>query len=330
LQAAVPVGKPGEFYYINPNLYVWDIVSVQWLNIGMIAGPQGIQGVQGVPGPQGKTGSEGPEGPAGQQGVQGMQGVPGPEGPAGQQGIQGVPGPAGPEGPAGQQGLQGMQGVPGPAGPEGPAGQQGPQGMQGILGPEGPEGPAGQQGTQGIPGPQGSGSATIIPAAANIAITPSTNVSGNLTSTRLLGFGNASSSITVTGGTTFTLNADSCFVVFSMPYDGIIKTVVGQYSTVAAWTAPTNMSLYIAVAAAPQNSNTFTIIPASKALAPPYVQGVAYPTREPRYGIADNLNIPVSQGERIAIVTGYDNMGTALAQSLPFNFTGSLAIEQRI
>ena len=117
-------------------------------------------------------------------------------------------------------------------------------------------------------------------------------------------------------------------MVFSMPYDGIITTVVGQYSTVAAWTAPTNMSLYAAVAIASQGSNTFTINNSSKALAPPYVQGQLYPIREPRFGIAENLTIAVKKGDRIAILAGFDNAGTALAQSLPFNYTGSIAIEK--
>jgi hypothetical protein len=56
LQTAVPVGKPGEFYYINPDLYIWDSVNNQWKNIGPIAGPQGVTGPQGIPGPKGSGG----------------------------------------------------------------------------------------------------------------------------------------------------------------------------------------------------------------------------------------------------------------------------------
>jgi hypothetical protein len=56
LQTAVPTGKPGEFYYINPDLYIWDSVSGQWKNVGPIAGPQGVTGPQGIPGARGSGG----------------------------------------------------------------------------------------------------------------------------------------------------------------------------------------------------------------------------------------------------------------------------------
>ncbi|MCL2407049.1 MAG: collagen-like protein, partial [Defluviitaleaceae bacterium] len=62
--------------YVEPDLYVWDEVGQDWINIGPIMGPQGIQG---------------PQGPQGEQGVQGAQGIQGPIGP---QGEQGSPGPA--------------------------------------------------------------------------------------------------------------------------------------------------------------------------------------------------------------------------------------------
>jgi hypothetical protein len=54
LQAAIPTGKPGEFYYVAPDLYVWDSVNSVWKNVGAIAGPQGVQGLQGIPGAAGK------------------------------------------------------------------------------------------------------------------------------------------------------------------------------------------------------------------------------------------------------------------------------------
>ncbi len=57
LQAAHSTGEPGDFYYINPNLWVWDSNSTAWVNIGQIAGPQGIQGVQGEKGDKGDPGT---------------------------------------------------------------------------------------------------------------------------------------------------------------------------------------------------------------------------------------------------------------------------------
>lgn len=131
LQAGVPVGTPGDFYYVSPDLYIWNTVTSSWDDVGPIAGPQGIQGVQGIQGNPGTTGPQGPAGP---------QGNPGSAGPAGAQG------PAGPAGPAGPQGVAGQIGATGPAGAVGPAGAQGPQG---VPGPAGPQGPAG---TLSVPG----------------------------------------------------------------------------------------------------------------------------------------------------------------------------------
>jgi len=101
---AHPTGNPGDAYYIAPDLYVWDAVNNQWMNVGTIAGPQGIQGEQGIPGEQGPIGS------------QGLQGTPGEQGPPGSQGIQG---PSGEQGPPGPQGIQGEQGADGATGPKG-------------------------------------------------------------------------------------------------------------------------------------------------------------------------------------------------------------------
>ena len=295
-------------------------------------GPTGEQGETGPTGSTGPTGEQGETGPTGPTGPTGEQGETGPTGPTGPTGEQGETGPTGPTGPTGEQGETGPTGATGPTGEQGetgPTGLTGPTGEQGETGPTGPTGPTGEQGETGPTGPTGPiGGGAIIPVSANSSITPSTDSSAQLTSTRLLGFGGLSGVVSVTDGTTFTLDADEEFVVFSMPYDGVITTVVGQYSTVEAWTAPSNMSLYIAVAIAPQGSNTFTIDPSSKALAPPYVQGQAYPIREPRYGMVKDLTIAVSEGDRVAILTGYDNTDGVVQQSLPFNYTGSIEIQK--
>lgn len=75
LKAAIPVGTPGEFYIIEPDLYVWDTINNTWKNVGEIQGPQGIQGVEG---PKGEDGTIGPEGPQGEDGNTGKEGPPGP------------------------------------------------------------------------------------------------------------------------------------------------------------------------------------------------------------------------------------------------------------
>jgi len=95
LQTAVPVGTPGQFYYIAPDLYVWDTVTGSWIDIGTIAGPQGITGSQGVTGTQGPIGNTGPTGADGVTGTTGPQGatgasVTGATGPTGATGVTGA------------------------------------------------------------------------------------------------------------------------------------------------------------------------------------------------------------------------------------------------
>lgn len=140
LEMAHPVGAPGDFYYIAPDLYVWDVDNNEWVDVGQIAGPQGIQGVQGIQGAQGPQGIQGVTGFQGEPGPQGIQGEPGP---TGSQGLQGVHGPTGPQGFKGIQGERGSQGIRGATGPQGEQGSQGPTGATGVAGPTGPTGAAG-------------------------------------------------------------------------------------------------------------------------------------------------------------------------------------------
>ncbi len=129
LQREQPEGLPGESYLVGDNLYVWSKTENNWVDVGVIRGPQGPAGPEGPPGIQGEQGIPGVPG---EQGIQGIQGPPG------QQGIQGIPGPQGPEGP---QGKQGSEGPVGPPGEPGPKGDPGPQGPPGVPGPDGPPGP---------------------------------------------------------------------------------------------------------------------------------------------------------------------------------------------
>lgn len=193
LKQAHPIGKIGESYLVDANLYIWSSENQAWVNVGEIKGPMGATGEKGEMGPTGPTGSIGP------QGKQGEIGPTGPTGPKGNDGtsvailgsfdsldelIKAHPtGSAGQSylvnsnlyvwsdeshnwinvghirGPQGEQGPQGIQGVPGPTGPKGMQGPQGVQGLQGIPGPTGPKGetgqtgPVGPQGIQGVPGP---------------------------------------------------------------------------------------------------------------------------------------------------------------------------------
>ena len=172
LIANAPTGNPANFYLDSSTqeLYVWNMQSNAWLDVGSIqgatgpegpAGPQGIQGPMGPVGPQGIQGDIGPEGPEGLQGPVGPVGPGGSMGPTGPAGPAGVQGPMGPAGPQGYQGPAGAVGAVGAQGPVGPTGATGPQGLQGVPGPggnpgvDGATGPMGPVGPQGIGGPQG-------------------------------------------------------------------------------------------------------------------------------------------------------------------------------
>lgn len=47
----------------NGDLYIWDVATELWDNVGQIVGPQGPQGIQG------ETGAQGPQGIQGETGV---------------------------------------------------------------------------------------------------------------------------------------------------------------------------------------------------------------------------------------------------------------------
>lgn len=180
LTEAHPTGTAGDAYAVGvetTDIYIWDIDSNTWKNIGPLEGPAGPQGEQG---PKGDTGDQGPQGPAGEDGQPGPAGqaatiavgntttgepgtqaqvtnsgnqnaaifnftIPrGAQGPKGDTGLQGEPGV---KGDTGLQGEPGPKGDPGPEGPQGPKGDPGPQGDPGEQGPKGDPGPAGQPAT---------------------------------------------------------------------------------------------------------------------------------------------------------------------------------------
>ena len=102
LQEAQDEGEIGDAYVIDGNLYIWDDITSDWVDVGPLEGPQGATG------PIGDTGEIGPTGPTGAQGEAG-----------------GPTGPTGAQGPTGQQGIRGIQGIQGELGPTGPTGPVG-------------------------------------------------------------------------------------------------------------------------------------------------------------------------------------------------------------
>lgn len=129
LKEKYPVGKMGDTYLINGELYYWNDDSMSWENAGHVGGPTGMQG------PTGPKGEKGDIGPTGEKGEKGDIGLTGPKGEKGD---------IGPIGPKGENGNIGPTGPKGDKGDTGDTGPMGPQGIQGIKGDTGPIGPKGE------------------------------------------------------------------------------------------------------------------------------------------------------------------------------------------
>lgn len=56
LIAAHPIGNKGDSYLVEGDLYVWDIITSAWKNVGSIQGPAGTNGKDGVNGTDGIDG----------------------------------------------------------------------------------------------------------------------------------------------------------------------------------------------------------------------------------------------------------------------------------
>lgn len=55
LKIANPIGNIGDAYMIGTNLYVWNAISNNWIDVGCIQGPQGEHGEKGETGADGKA-----------------------------------------------------------------------------------------------------------------------------------------------------------------------------------------------------------------------------------------------------------------------------------
>lgn len=72
-----PIGKDGDCYVIQGNLFIWDTTENDWTDIGGFQGEKGDtgpQGIKGETGPKGIQGEIGPTGPTGPQGEKGETG----------------------------------------------------------------------------------------------------------------------------------------------------------------------------------------------------------------------------------------------------------------
>jgi len=194
LEAAVPVGIPGQYYFIEPDVYAWDSVNNQWINIGSFIGPQGATGPQGIQGVTGATGAApvitfdaagdiivdgvtGPNlmGPTGATGLTGDTGATGPEpvvtvDASGDIIIDGVTGPN-LMGPTGATGLTGDTGATGPE-PVVTVDASGDIIIDGVTGPNlmGPTGLTGVTGDTGATGATGPEPVVTVDASGDIII----------------------------------------------------------------------------------------------------------------------------------------------------------------
>ena len=153
-EADLPTGAShGDYYTTVDTGEGFAFTGADWVNLGVMRGPQGdhgVQGLQGVDGLQGPKGDAGPTGPTGPQGPKGDQGA----------GIKPL-GTKASEADLPATGTDGdgwiigtdlwvwsvtdndwinVGGFVGPTGPAGPTGPHGPQGTQGIQGVKGDQG----------------------------------------------------------------------------------------------------------------------------------------------------------------------------------------------
>lgn len=92
LQAAHPAGSEGDAWAVGSaednDIYLWNVDTQAWQNIGSLQGPPGPQGPAGRDGTDGKDGSPGAAGKDGTQGPPGADGEQGPPGPTGKTAYQ--------------------------------------------------------------------------------------------------------------------------------------------------------------------------------------------------------------------------------------------------
>lgn len=221
----------------------------------------------------------------------------------------------------------GPQGPPGPPGPSGPPGPQGVQGLQGAQGPEGPPGPVGPQGEQGVSGEDGRdgidgvGAILSYASATPVALT---GLAGNLLGTSAaIGMGSSMANIIFSGSTIDLTGAAGTALNYAsvIPRDGTITDFSAFFSVALGATllsAPT-----IKARLFKSRSSTSNIFDEVAAFDLSPILNLIVSVGQTCTG-HQNLNIPVSQGERLLVVfgtsatlavavTGYASAGVAIS-----------------
>ncbi|QAA31813.1 exosporium glycoprotein BclB-related protein [Clostridium manihotivorum] len=168
---------------------------------------------------------------------------------------------------------------------------------------------------------------SIIPFASGLPVILTTLASGLVSTVSALGFGSSATGLTV-AGLTIDLTGTGALIneAFSMPRDGVIRSISAFYSNLLALTlVGTTVNITAQLYSAPPTSNIFTAIPgASVQLDPlPGVLAIGGTTS----GITTGLSIPVPAETRlllvfsatttgipiVATVTGYASAGIAIS-----------------
>lgn len=224
-------------------------------------------------------------------------------------------------------GGEGPQGPPGPPGPEGPPGPPGAQGLQGLQGPEGPPGPEGPQGEPGEPGEDGEdgvdGVGAILPYASGAPVAITGLVGNILGTSAAIGMGSSSTNLLFSGSTIDLTGAAGTVLNYAtvVPRDGQTTDFSAFFSVALGATllsAPT-IRARLFKSQSP-TSNVFDEVAAFD-LSP--TLNLVVTVGQTCTGHQD-LNIPVTQGERLLFVfgasaalavavTGYASAGVAIS-----------------
>ena len=156
---------------------------------------------------------------------------------------------------------------------------------------------------------------SIIPYASGLPIILTTVGSGLVGTVSALGFGSSATGLTVAGLTidlTGTVAGGLINEAFSMPRDGVIRSISAYYSNVIALNlVGTTVNITAQLYSAPPTSNIFTAIPgASVQLAP--ISGVLALGGSTR-GITTGLSIPVVAETRLLLVFSATTTGIPVA-----------------
>lgn len=212
-------------------------------------------------------------------------------------------------------------------GPQGPPGPPGAQGLQGLQGPEGPPGPEGPQGDPGEPGEDGEdgvdGVGAILPYASGAPVAITGLVGNILGTSAAIGMGSSSTNLLFSGSTIDLTGAAGTVLNYAtvVPRDGQITDFSAFFSVALGATllsAPTIRARLFKSRSA--TSNIFDEVAAFN-LSP--TLNLVVTVGQTCTGHQD-LNIPVTQGERLLVVfgasaalavavTGYASAGVAIS-----------------